>query len=76
MSLAKLVALSLAVSKGSAIPRSLESEKGKHFYKEMNKQIANAQIRKAISVLKRLKKTSKNSKSVRSKISRSKSVRR
>ena len=70
--LAKLVALSLAVSKGSAIPRSLaKSKKGKNFYKEMNKQLANSkksnkneEIRKAINALKRFKKT-KRSKSRR-----------
>ena len=61
MSLAKLVALSLAVSKGSAIPKSLaKSKKSKNFYKEMNKQVANEQIRKAISALKRLKKTKRS----------------
>ena len=64
MSLAKLVALSLAVSKGSAIPRSTSlAKKGKHFFKEMDKQLQNAdklkknaEIRNAINVLKRFRK--------------------
>lgn len=57
MSLAKLVALSLAVSKGSAIP-STSAKKGKHFLKEMNKQLSkskNDEIRNAINVLKRFR---------------------
>ncbi len=71
--LAKLVALSLAVSKGSA-PRLSKKElgkSGKNFYKEMNKQVANSkksnkneEIRRAINALKRLNKT-KRSKSSR-----------
>jgi hypothetical protein len=67
MSLAKLVALSLAVSKGSAIP-STSAKKGKHFFKEMNKQLANAKLKKndeirhAINVLKRFRNTANKSK--------------
>jgi len=70
MSLAKLVALSLAVSKGSPLP-STSAKKGKHFFKEMDKQLANAnklkknaEIRNAINVLKRFRKN-KTHKSLR-----------
>jgi hypothetical protein len=61
--LAKLVTLSLAVSKG-VLPanRNLsksKSKKSKAYLKEMNKQLANAEIRRAINALKRSKTRSK-----------------
>jgi hypothetical protein len=89
MSFAKLVALSLAVSKGSAIPRSTSlAKKGKHFFNEMDKQLANtdklknAEIRDAINVLKRFRKNKSVSNKMRTanvalnKISRAKSSKR
>jgi hypothetical protein len=78
MSLAKLVALSLAVSKGSAIP-STSAKKGKHFFKEMDKQMANAKLKKngeirdAINVLKRFRNNANKTKSNQSKSKRTKS---
>jgi len=92
MSLAKLVALSLAVSKGSAIP-STSAKKGKHFFKEMDKQMANAKLKKngeirdAINVLKRFRnnanqsiktksKQSKQSKRTKSKQSKTKQTKK
>ena len=75
MSLAKLVALSLAVSKGSAIP-STSAKKGKHFFKEMDKQLANAKLKKngeirdAINVLKRFRNNANQSIKTKSKQSK------
>lgn len=75
MSLAKLVALSLAVSKGSAIP-STSAKKGKHFFKEMDKQLANAKLKKngeirdAINVLKRFRNNANQSNQTKSKQSK------
>jgi hypothetical protein len=77
MSLAKLVALSLAVSKGSAIP-STSAKKGKHFFKEMDKQMANAKLKKngeirdAINVLKRFRNNANKTKSNKTKSNQSK----
>ena len=81
--LAKLVALSLAIAHGSSphssAPHARHSKdlgsKGKEYFKEMNRQIAeskkirtNSEIRKAISVLKRFRQkhnTKSQSKSIR-----------
>ena len=58
---AKLVAISLAISQGSSIPRNKSKKmtmKGKEYFKEMNKQLSKSktnQIRQAINILKRIK---------------------
>jgi hypothetical protein len=65
---AKLVAISLAISQGSALPRNKSKKmtmKGKEYFKEMNKQLSNsknAQIRQAINVLKRINKSNRKTK--------------
>jgi hypothetical protein len=76
--LAKLVALSLAISQGSAIPR--RGNKSDEYFKEMDRQLAetkkiknNSEIRQAISVLKRFR---QKYKSRRLSISRRRSSRR
>jgi len=67
--LAKLVAISLAISQGSDLPRNKSrkmSMKSKKYFKEMNKQLSkskNAQIRQAINVLKRINSNRKTKRS-------------
>jgi len=65
---AKLVAISLAISQGSVLPHNKSKKmtmKGKEYFKEMNKQLSkskNAQIRQAINVLKRINKSNRKTK--------------
>jgi len=55
MSLSKLVALSLAVAKGTTIPRKHLAKTNKRFFKEINKQLANAHIIKSLKKMKKPK---------------------